>query len=220
MERIVSVFESPFDRIQFVAIAIKAIDETQRHIGVLHVEGAERRVRLLDLAWHYVLRNDPPSPSYRWIELDLHPKRARHVAAICRKLWRSNGKAIPFGFSRPNDCFDEVTFRFVIGPTTHGLTCATFVLAVFQLAGLQLVDYNSWPKSRYGDIEWQCYVVDSLKRHGADANHIRAVEQEVGSVRFRPEEAAAAGTLPSSTWPLTFSAVELRAQAIVNQLSR
>ena len=127
--------------------------------------------------------------------------RTRQVAALCRKVWRSNQKAIPYAFSPPSDCFDRETGVFLLGPTRLGLTCSSFVLAVFHAAGLPLVNYGTWPPPGEADIAWQRHVVEKLREHRAPEEHVRAVETEVGSVRYRPEQvggAAACDSVPAS----------------------
>ena len=131
-----------------------------------------------------------------WIDPAFPEARLRQVAAICRRVWSQNDSRIPFGLSRPNDCFDHETYAFLIGPTRHGLTCATFILALFLEAGLEIVDYDSWP-SRPDDVRWQEKIVEPLQKRGADPTHIAAVQKgtTIGAVRIRPEEVAGAATL-------------------------
>jgi hypothetical protein len=147
-----------------------------------------------------------------------HPKRLEQVADICRLVWRANQKqGIPYGFSPPTDCLDADTGEFLIGTTRHGLTCASFVLAVFHRAGLPLVVYENWPTSRPGDREWQAKIMRVLERTGADRAHVDAVRNEVGSVRFRPEEVAAAAT--ASPLPADFKTASERGQQVLERLA-
>jgi len=191
------------EEIRHIAIAIKEVDVDQRHIGIVHQDGDE--ILMLDLAWHHSLRNNPASKSYFWVKPAIHPWRLRQVASVCRKIWRANGANVPYGLSPPNDCFDEATGEFLLGPTRHGLTCATFVVAVFELSGLSLIRGETWPKDREGDREWQESIVEKLTIHGASREHIEAVRQGVGGIRVRPEEVASAST--KSTIPVRFDEI-------------
>jgi hypothetical protein len=137
------------------------------------------------------------------------------VAAVCRKVWRANGRYVPYAFSPPNDCFDSVTWEFIFGPTRLGLTCSTFVLAVFHTARLPLVDYSSWPVNRPGDSEWQQRIVSLLKGRAPEA-HVEAVSREVGSARFRPEEVAGAATV--NPLPASFELAAERGEQILELL--
>lgn len=200
MDRVFAAHERSFDQLRHVAIAIAAIDSEQRHVGILHKDAQTETVLMLDLAWHHRLRNQPPQSKYLWVDPAIPARRLVQVAAWCRKIWRSNRTRIPYAFSMPNDCFEAETGTFLIGPTRHGLTCATFILAVFDVAGLKLANYVSWPIDRPGDREWQEKVVASLQADSADDTHINAARAEIGSgaARFRPEEVAGAATV----WPL------------------
>jgi hypothetical protein len=205
MGRIYTHAEKPFDQVRFSAIAIRAIDASQRHIGILHKESAEKEPLLLHLAMHCNLRNGHPTEGYLWVDPPIPAPRLRQVAAICRLVWRSNGRNVPYAFSAPNDCFDEASGRFLLGPTKFGLTCATFVLAVFHTAGVQLVEYGTWPIGRPGDEEWQTAVIALIQASGqATAEHLDAMKTETGrgAARYRPEEVAGAALL--NTLPARF----------------
>ena len=177
-------------------------------------------VRLLDLAWHHRLRNDPPDDErYLWIDPTIPTVRLRQVAAMCRKVWRSNEQYIPYAFSQPNDFFDVETGACLLGPTRFGLTCATFVLAIFEVVGLRLVQYETWPTGRDGDVEWQQQIVALLQQLNPPASpeHISAIKQEVGTARFRPEEIAGAATvLPL---PASFADASAGAHLVLDKLA-
>jgi hypothetical protein len=120
------------------------------------------------------------------------------VAALCRRIWRKNaGGGIPYAFSEPGGAFDATTGELLLGPSRFGLTCASFVLAVFHAAGLQLVDHASWPRDRLGDRQWQQQVVTRMQGR-ADTEHVEHVRGEIGAVRYRPEEVAAAVAIAPS----------------------
>lgn len=197
-----------------VAVALGSTDSEQRHIGLLHRDAESQSLLMLHLAWHHRLRNEPP-PAEMSLAIGpaFPPARLIQVAALCRKVWRANPKGVPYAFSVPNDCFDEYTGEFLFGPTRLGLTCASFVLAIFQAAGLPLIDDMSWPKECPGDREWQQRILALLERTGASRAHIEAVRNEVGHVRFRPEEVAAAARIASH--PARFAEVNQVAQEIL-----
>jgi hypothetical protein len=202
MERVHIATEKPFSEVRFVAVALKPIDETQRHIGLLHRGDDRHEPMMLHLAWHLDLRNEPARADYVWVDPTIHERRAKQVAAFCRRVWRQNGKSIPYAFSHPNDCFDPTTAQFLFGKTKLGLTCATFVLAVFHAVGLQLLDLDSWP-TRPDDVEWQRNVLGLLSERGASADHLRSVEAEPRAARFRPEETG--GAAAHRPWPVPFA---------------
>jgi hypothetical protein len=121
---------------------------------------------------------------------------------------------LPYGLSTPNDSFDPDTLAYLRGPAKVGLTCATFVLAIFEFGGLKLLQYELWPH-RDSDVPWQNYVISELKRTGASQEHIAAVEGQVGAMRIRPEEVAASATFADEERPVAFEATDGRAKQIV-----
>lgn len=174
--------------------------DNQRHTGIVFRIDADESHEFLHLAWHFDLRRDQFDARYFWVQPALPQRRLLQVAVICDRIATANDNGIPYSFGPPNDCFDEKTCEFLLGPTTTGLTCASFVLAVFHRAGLPLVRYSSWPRPTQEDIDWQNVVVENL-RHGwqqgnpaVSQEHINHVaNNEVGSsVRYRPEHVAAA----------------------------
>jgi hypothetical protein len=218
MERLYTQENRPLSDIAHAAIAVRSVDSKQRHIGVLHREDGSSEVMLLHLAWHHDLRDQLPGPNYLWIDTPISGQRLRQVAAICRKVWRSNQRAVPYAFSAPNDCFDHVTGRFLLGPTRYGLTCVSFVLAVFEAAGLRLIQYEAW-RARVEDREWQEMIVQHLETGNppASADHIAAVRTEIGSARYRPEEVAGAATM--SQIPVDFQTACQLGEQVLRQLA-
>jgi hypothetical protein len=57
---------------------------------------------------------------------------------------------------------------------------------------VQLLKYVEWPSDRLENNAWQQLVIETLKAQGAQAEHIRHLEAEIGAARFRPEEVAGA----------------------------
>lgn len=215
--RVYSSQQRPFADIRHVAIAIAVVQNGHQHVGVLHKEDALNEVKLGHLAWHNQLRVSQPKDNYLWIDPPIPAPRARQVAARCRQILRANEKGgIPYAFSPPSDCFDEQTAAFLIGPSRIGLTCATFVLAVFDAAGIRLADYSDWPKQRPGDVEWQQFVIEQLELSGATAEHLGVVRNEVGAVRYRPEDTAACAA--AEQLPCPFSVAEPLSLEILRQL--
>jgi hypothetical protein len=215
MNRVFSYQDRNADDIGHVSIAICQPGADQRHLGIIH--RSSRTLMMLHLAGHHQLQNDPPSGDLLCIEPNIPPERMRQIAAYCRSVWRENQNGrVPYGFSPPSDFLDEHTGQMLLGPTRHGLTCATFVLAVFHGTGFPLVRYSKWPVGRLGDNEWQLKIVNVLERRGASPEHVKAMRSEIGTARFRPEEVAGAGT--STVLPASFQLAALRGRQIVHRL--
>ena len=214
--RLYSNERRPFTEIRHVAVAIAVVARGQHHVGLLHQEEVLDEVRLAHLAWHHQLKNSQPKDAYLWINPPIPTRRARQVAARCRQILRANRRGIPYAFSPPNDCFDAETGRFLFGPTRVGLTCASFVLAVFDSAGIRLAEYGSWPPRRAGDVEWQQSVLRQLEEAASDAEHITFVRNEIGAVRYRPEDVA--GCAAADQVPCPFHVAESLSREVLNQL--
>jgi hypothetical protein len=168
------------------------------------------------LAWHNQLKNGQPKDAYLWIDPPIPTRRARQVAARCRQILRENTRGIPYAFSPPNDCFDIETGGFLFGPSRVGLTCASFVLAVFDSAGVRLADYATWPQTRADDVQWQQSVIRQLEEDGAEPEHIAFINNESGAVRYRPEDVA--GCAAADQLPCPFDIAEPLSQEVLTQL--
>lgn len=214
--RLYSSRERPFAEIRHVAVAIAVIQPGQQHLGLLHAEGVLNEVRLAHLAWHNQLRNGLPKDAYLWIDPPIPTRRARQVAARCRQILRGNARGIPYAFSTPNDCFDLETGAFLFGPSRVGLTCASFVLAVFESAGVCLIDHTRWPQGRPGDREWQEAIIQQLVEDGAEEEHIAFIKREIGAVRYRPEDVA--GCAAAEKLPCPFEIAERRSAEVLKRL--
>jgi hypothetical protein len=146
--RVYSNQQRPLSEIRHVAVAIALVEPGQQHIGILHSGDTLDEVRLAHLAWHHALKDGRAKDAYLWIDPPIPTRRARQVAARCRQILRSNKRGIPYAFSPPNDRFDLETGDFLLGPSRVGLTCASFVLAVFDSAGIRLTHHLAANKRR------------------------------------------------------------------------
>lgn len=214
--RLYSSQQRSFTEIRHVAVVIAVVRDGQQHSGILHKVEVLDEVGLAHLAWHNQLKNSAPKEAYLWIDPPIPTLRARQVAARCRQILRANNRGIPYAFSPPNDSFDDETGGFLFGPTRAGLTCASFVLAVFDSAGVRLANYTTWPQQRTGDVEWQQFIIEQLEEDGAEAEHIALVRNEIGAVRYRPEDVA--GCAAADQLPCPFGIAEPLSQEILKQL--
>jgi hypothetical protein len=214
--------KQPFQAEKRADIAIKRLRSGQCHVGILHSEETTAGSRtnhvtqMLHLWWHLDLRNDAYDSSYHWVEVTLPLLRLKGIATRCRQVWewKENGGTIPYGFTTPTGCINVKDGEFLFGPTSVGLTCSSFVLAVFHMTGNKLLDYSAWP-SLPDDREWQEDVVSRLKNHGASPEHVEAVRNEIGSVRYRPEHvagAAMANPLPAAYMVALQNAAEIQVE--------
>lgn len=204
------------DAVRFAAVAVKRIDPSQNHVGILHrTEGGG--AKFLNLAWHKDLRNGAARPPLVVAQPDLPRSRDRSVAAMCRLVWQRHRDAgLPYGLRFRAGRFDPVSARLVLDKDAAGLTCATFVLGIYASCGLQLIDCTRWP-ARDDDGPWHQRVLALLEQKGAAPEHVTAVSEELGCARFRPEEIAGACLVDG--WPAPFEDVKAASEKVVEQLA-
>jgi hypothetical protein len=178
----------------------------QLHCGILFKE--QEKFNAIDLAWHFFLRHSENSAEFSnffYVKTTLHISRQYMVAAMCRLiLRRHNEKKIPYGLYYSGGTFTAEGI-LNLKPTENGLTCATFVLAVFDSCKIKLIDIENW-LPRESDLVWHDYIIKCLiktkDRFKISDTHIDNVKNEQGCARFRPEEVAissAFNILPSSS---------------------
>jgi hypothetical protein len=219
--------EKPYKNTGPLGIAVQ-IGPGTKHVGILFRRTVGRRVgelQLLHLANHHDVRCSAPTNRCAWTRLEIDPIREALVAQLCELLeeeYINNPTAtrskLGYAFHYRGETFDPTSGIFVT-KDGYGLTCATFVLAVFASYGVYLLHLSSW-ESRPEDVEWQRQVIAYMKRESIDPKHIKFIEEEVGCCRFRPEEVAAAGTVDALNLPLGFHDAAYRGQAIVRELFR
>jgi hypothetical protein len=144
---------------------------------------------LLNLRSHLDLRCEIPSNEYRWIQVDLDEINRRLIVALCRLIAKKNQR-IPFGFTFTySRSYFSRSGDYVAGTLGDGLTCATFVMAVFNAYEIPLLKIEEWPL-RLEDSGWQTGQVRSIAaQFGAIIG--AAIEDHVGEPRFLPEQVTA-----------------------------
>lgn len=192
---------------------------TQLHIGMVYRTGASNL--FCDLAWHYRLRNEPADAmqGLHWANSGLDEINREVMRDWVRKL-ATNIQGLPYGFNVNGDAFDRQTGSALPLPLGEGMTCASFILAAHRHRGIELLDTLRWP-SRADDTAWQQYIIDQLHEHTARTGrdiqaHLDALQGDIGSLRYRPEEVAA-GAISRDT-PLSFEDTRRLADEIVASL--
>lgn len=202
---------------QRIAIAIAEVYGGQRHVGILYRPAAGAPPRFLHLAWHNDLRDDETvQAKYRAIAVvDVPLALQPTIVSQCKRSGAADVLGLSYGFGyRPSGVErDPVSDRMVLrGPS--GLTCATFVLAIFGLANVNLLDLDQWT-DRAGDDEWKDHVIAGLERAGADPAHVEAVRNDRQHARVRPEDVGAGATSPL---PAGLAIVVARGAALLTEL--
>ena len=203
----------PLEELRSAGVAMALTGQGSWHAGMLH-RPQEEAVNMLDLANDHWLRNSPPSNKYAWVQLELPAVRLLSVAAMCRritKLYTSPARGLPYAFRYQKTVFN-VDGKILFGKSEHGLTCATFILAVLKSAGVDLLKLGEWPQ-RDDDMDRHRELLAMLQ---GDSNvskaHIAEVAAEVNCVRYRPEEVV--GAASSAQLPVSFLDAETAARQL------
>jgi hypothetical protein len=209
------------------AVAIARMPQGHTHVGIVYREGdGSDRLRLLHLAFHKLLRDDPIGPSMDCPELRCHllcvvpaieEEDAINVAIYCRGIARHRPE-LPYGLSYNDDGCFEVTkgnAELRVPEERRWLNCSTFVLTVFKSAGPKLVDPTGWPDRPEEDRRWQAKLVRWLWPE-AGCRHIKRVLPDIGRARIRPEETT--GACLEDELPATFGRCEPNGKVILNVL--
>ncbi|MGC3972352.1 MAG: hypothetical protein QM775_34925 [Pirellulales bacterium] len=135
-------------------------------------------------------------------------------------MWNANGRFVPYGLSESSECFDPETGKFLLGPSRYGLTCSSFIVAVFKLAGFTLLDESTWPSMREGDLEWKQQMLGILEewrlKQKASTEHVKRFSDDHPFLRIRPEEVAASSLV--DPLPATFDQATPKADEILKML--
>jgi len=177
-------------------------------------------VRRLHFGWNHKLlhdtcRDDAPCaiPILDPIEL----ADEFFIAGLCGKIARSAvNKTIPYNLKLDRDVtFDQATGDVQFGKEYTGLSCATFVVAVFRSSGNPLVDTANWPMPTKEDIAVQREFVALLEQSEKAEDQAQAIliRDEIGTPRARPEHVA--GACLEDMLPVSHAVCDENGKAIV-----
>ena len=192
------VLESSRISMQTVSTIGIAVHRHGGHVGLLYRINREEPVEILHLCGHLELKSEVPSRGYAcWVRPTFQSLRAKAIAAFCRRVWKQNRNGrVPYGLSKPGQFFDFSSGKLLArGPAKVGLTCASFVLEIFNQTGFPLVKYEDWPDPSKEDIKKQRAYLKEIKRdYPNEVEHAKAFEAEIGNIRYTPLQVAGAGT--------------------------
>lgn len=205
--------ETPFDPdTQLCAVVLCRTEHGNFHVGLLH-RAEKGRASMLHLGWRDYLSTEWP-----WLRLrvcpDCEPENRRLAAGYCRLIWRKfrQTRTFPYALGDFASTFDAEG-NLVLKRDSPGLTCATFVMAVFRASGVELVDEVGWPVRVDEDRRWLAAIANFA--HPEHLNLLRA-QVEQGVARVHPHELVGACTL--SPLPATFDKASTAAIRVVEKL--
>lgn len=149
-----------------------------------------------------------------WATPEVEPELLASVGALCRLILKRyvNERRFPYALRFDGTTFDSAG-RLVLGPDSKGLTCATFVLAVFDGVGVRMVDEASWPSRPDKDKEF----LEAAARFARPA-HLEVLKAEVesGVRRIHPHEVL--GACGCIALPAAFDSAEPLAKDALGRL--
>ncbi len=181
-----------------------------------------------DNLWHERFRSSPCRELPHFVMLALEPEEEHDVRMMCQLIHERHSNGDPAREYRIPYAF-RYTSKTRINPATGemqledglGLSCSTFVLAVFQSVEITLVKIDTW-RSRADDVVRHEALLQKMRAGipgfapPAPADHIVLVEKEVHCMRVRPEEVAAAGLFDD--FPVAFEELERAGTWILDQI--
>ena len=217
--------KSPPTEAPFVAISVCCVGENHFHAGIIHGDVGSP-LSILHLFWHEAIENEtfPGSPKWEkmaWAVPELDPAVLPTITGFCRRIAKVKPK-IPYALY----CDESVSFsndakELIFGKRGFGLTCSTFILAVFQSQLIPLVDYKSWPKLTPKEVqEWKTIIerlFEDLRHHYPFTDvHLSKVRKEAVECRYKPCDVVGACTAPP--YPATFKLARPASDEISKQL--
>lgn len=199
-----------------LGLGIKETQPDQRHCGIIY-RPDENGPRFLHLAFHFDLRDEALNGTYWWAASGLDADNQFVLAALAMVI-ASGRPNIPYGFDSEGVVFDRKTGELSDVFPGRGLTCATFVLAVFHTYGFEPLELRSWV-ARPEDEEWQTVILDYMEQHGASQEHMDAIRTNEPNKRYRPEEVVAATAQESVDWSIAYADARALADQVLAEMS-
>lgn len=182
------------------------------HMGLMY-RGTDGGSEILHLAWNDKLSRDWPWRRM-WACPVLEPERLRSLSGQCRQIWRryQANRRFAYSLAYHGTSFD-VSGQIKLGPGARGLTCASFVLALFKYVGIELINEDDWPVRTTEDLEFLASIEGIASRAHFDSLMREVVE---GCKRIRPDEVL--GACACVELPAMFAPTRLHADEIVARL--
>lgn len=219
-----SIVSAPLHEVSadaFLCLGIKPIGpagDNQRHCGIIY-RRTPQDLRFLHLAFHFDLRDDAFDRTYWWAPSGLDPVNQRILAAFASLILMGD-PAIPYGFDSDGIVFDRTTGELYPPPVGKGLTCATFVLAVFRTYGFEPLLDTSW-EARPDDAQWQQKILSWMEESNAATEHLDAIRAAGEALRYRPEEVVGCAVQAIEEWSIDYQrALALAAEVLADLVAQ
>lgn len=195
--------------VPWVAVALQRSTPCLTHSGIVYRERPGTPLQILHLGGHLALSGHAVTDGFIYAVPELLDEDQEFLAGFCRRILRANGsRSIPYSFDYdPDITFDRVRGTLVTSDAGQGLSCATFVAAVFRSAGVPLILLSSWPSQADADDSTaRRAVLEWWRRSGKPHLIARAAEIEpsIRARRVRPEHVAGACLQPLRFRPAAY----------------
>lgn len=141
-----------------------------------------------------------------WAVPQLNLRILRQIAGFCEAIAKSPPRFLYDFELNAKVILKEKATGFYLAGETHGFTCSTFVLAIFQSKGFPLVKLDDWVL-RPEDKNWQASLLKILrnnaKYYGVTDGYLAKLEQKMndGCLRYTPADAIGACRVGSHPTP-------------------
>ncbi len=216
----------PTDLPDYVGVAFRRFPDDGYHAAIVY-RGSDRRYHLLHLQNHRDLQDDPrvvvdrTSKLRRWVIVTpkiLTSDEGVTIAATVARAHRVNyaKKTIPYSAQYDEGIrFDPMTLEAIRESGLAGMSCATFVLRLFEAIGIRLLEVGACPASREGDPARRTTLASIVLNAGESDSPVQAEYVLTGRdrPRIRPEEVA--GVCLEETYPVSFPLFEHNGKLIL-----
>ena len=213
--------ERTFTAADTIGVVICRTDQGNLHAGMLYVDENDIEC-VLHLGWEDYLGTDWGSKSglshQLWASPPIDETRLDSIAGLCQLILERHKKdrKFPYALQFLGSHFSE-DGRLVVGDGARGLTCATFILAVFRSFGIDLIDEESWECRREEDLKFLLWL---SSRPGIALDHFSILRSEVnkGAKRIQPHEVLQACTQGEDELPVDFASVQRSSYRLLERL--
>jgi hypothetical protein len=203
-------------RIEFIGIVISRNRRHPHntHLAILYRQAPDE-LRIVEMAMHHDIRHGAGLKFLHVLRQygydvacatpDVPVPIARFLAAFCWLIGENEHRnEVPYAFQDD----PEMVYQLSGAPGDFrehtGLTCATFVLKVFQSVGIRPIDRSGWAITDEGRAA-QLRVAQYLRQRG-DEEQAQIVESEAarGVPRIAPEHVVGAFLEDERDWPVGY----------------
>lgn len=203
----------------YFCLAIQVVDPSVRQFHAMMLYRCNQKLMVGDLQSHMRTRRSLAecNKNIFWVSLDLSLEDQKILASKLDAWLSLNNNRIPYSVAHPGGVIFKEDLWVGHDPA-QGLTCATFVVELFDELAIPFIKKETW-KARPGDDEWAKYILEQMG--DMPDEHKNAQRNLIGkTARIRPSDTFAAGMLVNqeSSESLSFEVVAPKAEELEEEL--